>query len=112
MVEGACFGSKNHHRFESCLPYHFCLYCGKELDLTNRDKRSKFCNSSCAAKYNNSKRKHSEETKQKISKALTKNNNGHVAKWVDALRSNRSEFNTHESSNLSMATDKMIGSDE
>ena len=31
-----------------------------------------------------------------------------MAKWVDALRSNRSEFNTHESSNLSMATDKMI----
>lgn len=82
----------------------FCLYCGKELDLTNRDKRSKFCNSSCAAKYNNSKRKHSEETKKKISKALTKNNNGRVAELVDALRSNRSGLNTRESSNLSTAT--------
>ena len=37
---------------------------------------------------------------------------GHVAKWVDALRSNRSEFDAHESSNLSMTTDKMIGSNE
>lgn len=29
----------------------FCLYCGKEI-LTG-DKRKKFCNSSCAASYNN-----------------------------------------------------------
>ena len=28
--------------------------------------------------------------------------------WVDALRSNRSEFDARESSNLSMTTDKMI----
>ena len=46
-----------------------CLNCGKTL---NWDKRNgKFCNSSCAAKYNNKLRGHiSDEQKQKISKTL------------------------------------------
>lgn len=38
-----------------------CLQCGLEIS-----KRKKFCDSSCAAKYNNSRRKHSEGTKAKI----------------------------------------------
>ncbi|SOK58713.1 hypothetical protein [Yersinia phage fHe-Yen9-04] len=42
-----------------------CLNCNNEID----DKK-KFCNSSCAAKYNNSHRILSEETKSKISKSL------------------------------------------
>jgi hypothetical protein len=44
-----------------------CKYCGKLLD----DPVKKFCNSSCAASYNNSKRKLSQESKQKISKTLS-----------------------------------------
>ena len=46
---------------------HFCLQCGKEIP-SNRQ----FCNSSCAAKYNNKKRVLSEETKEKISESLHK----------------------------------------
>jgi len=49
-----------------------CLYCKKDITYKT-DKRAKFCNSSCAAKYNNPKRKHSNETKQKISDAAIKN---------------------------------------
>lgn len=45
-----------------------CLYCGKIIDYSHRNK--KFCNSSCAASYNNSLRTLSEETKQQISKTL------------------------------------------
>lgn len=46
----------------------YCLQCGKEL----KNGQKKFCSSSCSAKYNNRGRKHSEETKQKISKSLSK----------------------------------------
>jgi predicted RNA-binding Zn-ribbon protein involved in translation (DUF1610 family) len=47
-----------------------CLYCGNEI--TGKDRfRNKFCNSSCAASYNNTHRKRtSDEVKIKISKAL------------------------------------------
>lgn len=48
-----------------------CLFCGKLLEGKVRKNR-KFCNSSCSAKYNNSKRKLSEETKAKISETLNK----------------------------------------
>lgn len=43
-----------------------CLQCGKET--TNK----KFCSSSCAATYNNSRRHLSEETKSKISNSIKK----------------------------------------
>lgn len=34
-----------------------CLQCGKEIELVNdASKYKKFCNRSCAAKFNNSKR--------------------------------------------------------
>ena len=46
---------------------NYCLNCGKEIP-----KMKKFCNSSCAATYNNKGRKHSEETKEKIKKSLQK----------------------------------------
>lgn len=45
----------------------YCLCCGKELTK----KTGKFCNSSCAAKYNNAHRKLSLETKEKISKTIS-----------------------------------------
>ena len=48
----------------------YCLYCGKELYGENRLTR-KFCNSSCAASYNNSLRpQKTEEERDKISKSL------------------------------------------
>lgn len=48
-------------------PTHFCLNCGKEL----KNKKNKFCCSSCSATYNNLKRPPmSDETKKKISEAL------------------------------------------
>ena len=42
-----------------------CKNCGKIINKTLCDKRE-FCNSSCSAQYNNKKRKHTEETKNKI----------------------------------------------
>jgi len=49
----------------------YCLNCGKELSSRTQ---SKFCSSSCAAKYNNSNRKLSEATRKKISESLKKRN--------------------------------------
>ena len=46
----------------------FCLYCGKELIKGQK----KFCCSSCSAKHNNRGRKHSDKTKEKIAKSLSK----------------------------------------
>lgn len=51
-------------------PKKYCLQCGKEITSRNGKK---FCSSSCAAKYSNTGRKHSDETKYKISKSLSKN---------------------------------------
>lgn len=45
-----------------------CAFCDSALPYDQ--KRKKFCNSSCAAKYNNSGRSLSEETKQKISESV------------------------------------------
>ena len=42
-----------------------CLNCGKEIKHTK-----KFCNSSCAASFNNKRRKHSDVTKSKIQNTL------------------------------------------
>lgn len=53
-----------------------CLYCGKELEGKDRF-RKKFCNSSCAASYNNKKRGPiSVETRRKISDSLIIYNEG------------------------------------
>lgn len=46
---------------------NFCKNCGKEISLYK-----KFCDSSCAATYNNKKRKFKQETKDKISESLKK----------------------------------------
>lgn len=51
-------------------PSRFCLQCGKKLKKVQK----KFCSSSCAAKYNNSKREITEEVKNKISKTLKEYN--------------------------------------
>jgi len=54
--------------FDNPINYKECLECNKQV--RNRDNR--FCSSVCAAKYNNSRRVHSEETKRKISVAASK----------------------------------------
>ena len=46
-----------------------CLYCGKELEGAGKYTR-KFCNTSCAASFNNKGRSHSNETKNKIKYSL------------------------------------------
>ena len=51
----------------------YCLNCGKEISGKER-ARKKFCNSSCAAQYNNKLHKHSEESKSAISEGLKKYN--------------------------------------
>lgn len=50
---------------------NICLNCGKEI-LSKGKYVKKFCNSSCAASFNNKGRKHSDETKEKIHKTLHK----------------------------------------
>lgn len=47
----------------------YCLQCGKELTGRNRFTK-KFCNNSCAAKYNNKGRIISDTQKEKTSKSL------------------------------------------
>ena len=50
-----------------------CLQCNTLVE----SKIKKFCNNSCSAKYNNSRRKHSAETKAKISKSAKANPSGY-----------------------------------
>lgn len=56
----------------------FCLFCGKEI--IDGDYRKKFCDSSCAASYNNSGRLISDETRFKISSTLKKKYTEHEKK--------------------------------
>jgi hypothetical protein len=54
-----------------------CITCGKKItvrftDYTRSQSKKFFCCKSCAAKHNNKNRKHSEETKIKISISLKK----------------------------------------
>jgi len=51
-------------------PSRFCLQCGKKL----KKGQKKFCSSSCAAKYNNTKREITEQEKNKISTTLKEYN--------------------------------------
>lgn len=50
----------------------YCECCGKEL----KKGQKRFCSSSCAAKVNNTGRKHTKETKDKISRSLSKDGKG------------------------------------
>ena len=43
-----------------------CLNCGKLLEINQAKEGNKFCSSSCAATYNNTGSKHSEESKQRL----------------------------------------------
>lgn len=50
-----------------------CLFCDNKFETI--DKRKKFCNSSCSAKYNNKNRKLKKSSKEKISHSLKKHFN-------------------------------------
>lgn len=59
-----------------------CLHCGKEL--TGKERfRKKFCNSSCAASYNNKNRNHSEDTKRKIQISVLKWNRENISTKIN-----------------------------
>lgn len=57
-----------------------CKFCDNAINYENKTKS--FCNSSCSAKFNNSRRKLSDETKDRISKKLSgrKLSPEHIAK--------------------------------
>lgn len=67
---------KNIYFFElSCIfiimGYKKCEFCGNEFEVTNVNKRKRFCNSSCSAVFNNKKRGElSSEHKKNISIGL------------------------------------------
>jgi hypothetical protein len=80
----------------------FCKYCNKKLFYSNLKQHepscylnpinikkclecnniiktgNKFCSKSCSASYSNKRRKHSKETKRKISKSLKGQRNGNA----------------------------------
>ena len=56
---------------------NYCLYCGNIILYDRRN--GKFCNNSCAASYNNKRRKHSDETKKKISESINKSEKFRIA---------------------------------
>jgi len=47
----------------------YCLECSKELSYELRE--NKYCNHSCSARHTNSRRKHSDDTRQKIAASVT-----------------------------------------
>lgn len=55
------------------MEIRYCKYCGKEITGKDRN-RKKFCSRSCAASFNNTGRKHTEEEKTKISHSLQERN--------------------------------------
>lgn len=72
------FCKKNNIDYNNLLKHkegkhYYCKYCGKEI--TGVDKaRKQYCNHSCSALATNKGRKHSEETKTKISHTLQEKN--------------------------------------
>ena len=55
--------TKSHHEII------YCKNCGKEINKTISNEKQ-FCNKSCSAQYNNKRRKHTEETKNKIKNTI------------------------------------------
>ncbi len=78
FCSGVCRGVETtKNKTTSCK----CDNCEKQFVKPNSLVRKfNFCTSSCAATYNNKKRKHSAETKAKISKSLIGNQNGNRKK--------------------------------
>lgn len=76
--------NKHPEKLESFAPYtlkekKFCLECNSEIFSINSEK---FCNKSCAAKFNNRQReksgwKHKEESKKQISQTTSEKINAH-----------------------------------
>jgi predicted nucleic acid-binding Zn ribbon protein len=61
----------------------FCKNCGNVIEF--KRKENQFCSKSCSASYNNQKRKHSLETREKISNTLR-------SKFGSTSHINRSKF--------------------
>lgn len=72
----------------------YCLECGKEL----KEGQKKFCSKSCAATYNNTRRKHSEETKLKIANKLKKEQ--HCIICDKTLNSNQQKYCSESCKNV------------
>lgn len=69
--------NKNDYLLVREKKHYYCKHCGKEI--TGRDaSQKKFCNSSCAAKYNNKGRVHSLESRIKVSNSLLRHFNGDI----------------------------------
>ena len=64
------------------VPKVFCKQCGKEIP-NGYKKRKLFCNSSCAASYNNKGRVMSIETREKIAKSISKDEK-HIMKPLES----------------------------
>lgn len=81
-----------------------CLYCGKKL----KKGQKKFCCSSCAAKYNNKGRKHSEETKEKISQSVYsffhKDSLDEAEKHIFICKNCEKEFKSYEENRMFCST--------
>jgi len=79
---------KNHRIAEYNKNPKTCNQCGKSWSYDEALIKKKYCNQSCAAKYNNSRRKHSNETKERMSKSHIKiiKDIGHYPKRWDKLK--------------------------
>jgi very-short-patch-repair endonuclease/uncharacterized Zn ribbon protein len=73
-----------------------CKECNKVFSYEQRGKT--FCNSSCAASFNNSKRKLSEETRKKISKSL--NGKGTLEPYTKICIWCKKEFITYKKNQI------------
>lgn len=70
LIHQECVNNYNNNP-NICL-YCYCKIIAKEDDNIQLIKKKKFCSKSCSASYNNSHRKHSVETRKKISNKLKK----------------------------------------
>ena len=58
-----------------------CLHCDKIITYNDMLLKKKFCNRSCAAKYNNTNRIVSEEQKRKTSETIKQKYNNYRNLW-------------------------------
>ena len=76
-----------------------CINC--QIVFETFDKRKKFCNLSCSAKYNNPKRRYSEESKKLISKSLKRHyslNKNRIRSTTIAIEYTRGKYNKNPNS--------------
>ena len=76
--------------------HYYCKNCGKEI-LGKDRKRKKFCNSSCAASFNNKGRKHTQEEKTKISHSLQERNPNFNGIYKEIEKNQRRNYESYDS---------------